>query len=252
MLNRLVRWSRIKSPWILHLNSGACNACDIEIVAALTPRFDVERLGVLLKATPRHADVIVCTGPVTRQIKDRIIRIYEQVPDPKFVVAVGACAMSGCVYRGAYNVEGGHRPGHPRGRLRPRLPGPAGRHPGRRRQAPRKTLSLEVDMKDTEIIERIQGLLGARVLAITNPSERRIFLTVAPAALPDSVRALRDGLGFAYLATISGVDKGEAFELLYHFANAHTCLTVRTEIPRSAPRVPVHHPGHPRGHPLRA
>ena len=107
MLNRLARWSRIKSPWILHLNSGACNACDIEIVAALTPRFDVERLGVLLKATPRHADVIVCTGPVTRQIKDRIVRIYEQVPDPKFVVAVGACAMSGCVYRGAYNVEGG-------------------------------------------------------------------------------------------------------------------------------------------------
>lgn len=107
MLNRLARWSRIKSPWILHLNSGACNACDIEIVAALTPRFDVERLGVLLKATPRHADVIVCTGPVTRQIRDRIVRIYEQVPDPKFVVAVGACAMSGCVYRGAYNVEGG-------------------------------------------------------------------------------------------------------------------------------------------------
>ncbi len=107
MLNRLVRWSRIKSPWILHLNSGACNACDIEIVAALTPRFDLERLGVLLKATPRHADVIICTGPVTRQVKDRIVRIYEQVPDPKFVVAVGACAMSGCVYRGAYNVEGG-------------------------------------------------------------------------------------------------------------------------------------------------
>ena len=107
MLNRLVRWSRIKSPWILHLNSGACNACDIEVVAALTPRFDVERLGVLLKASPRHADVIIGTGPVTRQIKDRIIRIYEQTPDPKFVIAVGACAMSGSVYRGAYNVLGG-------------------------------------------------------------------------------------------------------------------------------------------------
>jgi NADH-quinone oxidoreductase B subunit len=107
MLNRLVRWSRIKSPWILHLNSGACNACDIEIVAALTPRFDVERFGVLLKATPRHADVIIATGPVTRQMKDRIIRIYEQTPEPKFVIAVGACAMSGCVYRGAYNVMGG-------------------------------------------------------------------------------------------------------------------------------------------------
>ncbi|MDD8025269.1 MAG: NADH-quinone oxidoreductase subunit B family protein [Acidobacteriota bacterium] len=107
MLKKLTRWSRIKSPWILHLNSGACNACDIEVVAALTPRFDVERFGVLLKATPRHADVIIATGPVTRQLKDRIIRIYEQTPDPKFVVAVGACAMSGCVYRGAYNVMGG-------------------------------------------------------------------------------------------------------------------------------------------------
>jgi NADH-quinone oxidoreductase B subunit len=107
MLKKLARWSRIKSPWILHLNSGACNACDIEVIAALTPRFDVERFGVLLKATPRHADVIVATGPVTRQMKNRIIRIYDQVPDPKFVIAVGACAMSGCVYRGAYNIMGG-------------------------------------------------------------------------------------------------------------------------------------------------
>jgi NADH-quinone oxidoreductase B subunit len=107
MLNKLTRWSRIKSPWILHLNSGACNACDIEIVAALTPRFDVERFGILLKATPRHADVIVASGPVTRQMRERIIRIYEQTPNPKFVIAVGACAMSGCVYRGAYNVMGG-------------------------------------------------------------------------------------------------------------------------------------------------
>jgi NADH-quinone oxidoreductase B subunit len=107
MLKKLARWSRIKSPWILHLNSGACNACDIEIVAALTPRFDVERFGVLLKATPRHADVIIASGPVTRQMRDRIVRIYEQTPDPKFVIAVGACAMSGCVYRGAYNIMGG-------------------------------------------------------------------------------------------------------------------------------------------------
>ncbi len=107
MLDKLTRWSRIKSPWILHLNSGACNACDIEIVAALTPRFDIERFGILLKATPRHADVIVASGPVTRQMKDRLIRIYEQTPDPKFVIAVGACAMSGCVYRGSYNILGG-------------------------------------------------------------------------------------------------------------------------------------------------
>jgi len=107
MFERLIHWSRLKSPWILHLNSGACNACDIEIVAALTPRFDLERFGVLLKATPRHADIIIATGPATRQMKDRLIRIYEQVPEPKFVVAVGSCALSGDVYRGAYNILGG-------------------------------------------------------------------------------------------------------------------------------------------------
>ena len=61
----------------------------------------------LLKATPRHADVIIATGPATLQIKDRLLRIYNQVPDPKFVIAVGACALSGCVYRGAYNILGG-------------------------------------------------------------------------------------------------------------------------------------------------
>ena len=104
---KIVAWARRKSPWILHFNSGACNACDIEIIAALTPRYDVERFGVVLKATPRHADVLVCSGPVTHQIKDRLIRIYEQMPEPKFVVAVGTCACSGGVFRGCYNVEGG-------------------------------------------------------------------------------------------------------------------------------------------------
>lgn len=104
---KLVTWARTKSPWIIHFNSGACNACDIEIVAALTPRYDVERFGVLLKGTPRHADVLVCSGPVTKQIKDRLVRIYEQMPEPKFVVAVGTCACSGGVFTGCYNVEGG-------------------------------------------------------------------------------------------------------------------------------------------------
>ena len=107
VLDKLIRWARIKSPWILHFNSGACNACDIEIIASLTPNYDVERFGILLKASPRHADVLVCTGPVTRQIKDRLTRIYEQMPAPKFVVAVGTCACSGGVFKGCYNVTGG-------------------------------------------------------------------------------------------------------------------------------------------------
>ncbi len=107
VISKVINWARMKSPWILHFNTGACNACDIEIIAALTPLYDLERFGVQLKGTPRHADVLVCSGPVTRQIEDRLVRIYEQMAEPKFVVAVGACACSGGVFKGCYNVEGG-------------------------------------------------------------------------------------------------------------------------------------------------
>ncbi len=107
IISKIVTWSRMKSPWILHFNSGACNACDIEIIAALTPQYDIERFGIQLKGSPRHADVLVCSGPVTRQIKDRLVRIYEQMPQPKFVVAVGTCSCSGGVFKGCYNVTGG-------------------------------------------------------------------------------------------------------------------------------------------------
>ncbi|MFH0855500.1 MAG: NADH-quinone oxidoreductase subunit B family protein, partial [Candidatus Omnitrophota bacterium] len=106
-VRKIVTWARIKSPWILHFNTGACNACDIEIIATLTPRYDLERFGVLLKGTPRHADILVCSGPVSKQTKDRLVRIYEQMPEPKFVVAVGACACSGGVMHGCYNVCSG-------------------------------------------------------------------------------------------------------------------------------------------------
>jgi NADH-quinone oxidoreductase B subunit len=103
----IITWSRIRSPWLLHFNTGGCNGCDIEVLAALTPRYDLERFGCLLKGSPRHADVMVVTGPVTRQVRDRLIRIYEQMPEPKFVVAVGTCTCSGGVFRGCYNVYPG-------------------------------------------------------------------------------------------------------------------------------------------------
>ncbi|MCX5704923.1 MAG: NADH-quinone oxidoreductase subunit NuoB [Candidatus Omnitrophica bacterium] len=106
-VERIVNWARLKSPWILHFNSGACNACDIEIVASLTPVYDLERFGILLKGTPRHADVLVCSGPVTLQVESRLVRIYEQMAEPKFVVAVGTCACSGGVFQGCYNVRSG-------------------------------------------------------------------------------------------------------------------------------------------------
>jgi NADH-quinone oxidoreductase B subunit len=107
LMKRIVNWARLKSPWVLHFNTGACNACDIEIIASLTPRFDLERFGVMLKGTPRHADVLLCSGPVTRQIRDRLVRIYEQMAEPKFVVAIGTCACSGGVFQGCYNVVSG-------------------------------------------------------------------------------------------------------------------------------------------------
>jgi len=107
IVKKIVTWARIKSPWVLHFNTGACNACDIEIVASLTPRFDLERFGVLLKGTPRHADIILCSGPVTKQTKDRLKRVYDQMPEPKFVVAVGTCSCSGGVFHDCYNVESG-------------------------------------------------------------------------------------------------------------------------------------------------
>jgi NADH-quinone oxidoreductase B subunit len=107
LASKVLTWARMKSPWIIHFNTGACNACDIEIVAALTPTYDIERFGVQLKGSPRHADVLVCSGPVTKQIADRVVRIYEQMAEPKFVVAVGTCACSGGVFDGCYNVKGG-------------------------------------------------------------------------------------------------------------------------------------------------
>ena len=106
-MNGLKKWARINSPWVLHFNSGSCNGCDIEILATLTPRFDVERLGIKLQASPRQADILLVTGPVTRQARERLLRIYEQMPEPKFVVAIGGCAISGGVFEGCYNVMDG-------------------------------------------------------------------------------------------------------------------------------------------------
>jgi NADH-quinone oxidoreductase B subunit len=105
-LEKIKTWARVNSPWVLHYNSGSCNGCDIEIVATLMPRYDLERFGITLQGSPRHADVLLCTGPVTRQSRDRLKRIYEQMPDPKFVVAIGSCATSGGAFQGCYNVVG--------------------------------------------------------------------------------------------------------------------------------------------------
>jgi NADH-quinone oxidoreductase B subunit len=91
----------------MHFNTGACNGCDIEVLAALCPHFDPERFGVKLAPNPRHADVIIVTGAVTKKAGERLKRLYEQTPSPKFVMAVGACAISGGVFANSYAVLNG-------------------------------------------------------------------------------------------------------------------------------------------------
>ncbi len=103
----IITWARTRSPWLIHFNAGACNGCDIETVEVLTPRFDVERFGALLRGSPRHADVMVVSGSVPRKIRKRLVRIYEQMPAPKFVVAIGSCAISGGVFQNCYNSMDG-------------------------------------------------------------------------------------------------------------------------------------------------
>jgi ech hydrogenase subunit C len=96
-----------KSPWIIHYDASSCNGCDIEILACLTPMYDVERFGIINTGNPKHADIFVVTGSVNEQNKYVIKNVYDQMPDPKVVVAIGVCATSGGVFRECYNVSGG-------------------------------------------------------------------------------------------------------------------------------------------------
>ncbi len=95
-----------RALWVYHLNTGSCNGCDIEILAVLTPRYDAERFGIRLVGTPRHADVLLVTGPVVKQMESRLKRVYEQTPDPKLVMVVGNCGAEGGVFYESYNLVG--------------------------------------------------------------------------------------------------------------------------------------------------
>jgi len=107
LFENLTKWARTRSPWVYHINASSCNGCDIELVASLTPRYDIERFGAILAPSPRHADVLIVTGMVNAQTKDRLKRVYDQVPEPKHVIALGACAVSGGVFKGCYNAGQG-------------------------------------------------------------------------------------------------------------------------------------------------
>lgn len=96
----------VRSPWIYRINGGSCNGCDVECATtALIPRYDVERLGCQYCGSPRHADIVLITGPLTARIKEDVLRVFNEIPDPKVTVAVGVCPISGGIFRESYAVN---------------------------------------------------------------------------------------------------------------------------------------------------
>jgi ech hydrogenase subunit C len=96
-----------RSPWLLHYDGSSCNGCDIEVLASLTPVYDAERLGVVNTGDPMQADIFLITGGINAQNAPVVKQLYDQMPRPKVVVAVGVCACTGGVFKDTYNILGG-------------------------------------------------------------------------------------------------------------------------------------------------
>ncbi len=96
-----------RSPWLYRINAGSCNGCDVELATtACIPRYDVERLGCQYCGSPKHADIVLITGPLTIKVKEKVLRVYQEIPEPKVTVAVGICPISGGVFRDSYAIAG--------------------------------------------------------------------------------------------------------------------------------------------------
>ena len=96
-----------KSPWLIHYDGSSCNGCDIEVLDSLMPLYDLERFGIINTGNPKHADIFLVTGSVNHQNINVVKHIYEQMMEPKVVVACGICACTGGVFRDCYNIIGG-------------------------------------------------------------------------------------------------------------------------------------------------
>ncbi len=96
-----------KSPWVLHYDGSSCNGCDIEVLATMTPMYDVERFGIINTGNPKHADVLLLTGGINAQTAPVVRQLYNMMPDPKVVVACGICACDGGIFKDCYNILGG-------------------------------------------------------------------------------------------------------------------------------------------------
>jgi Ni,Fe-hydrogenase III small subunit len=103
-LKSLFKLALRKSLWVYHVNTGACNNCDIEVLELLTPRYDIERFGMILVGSPRHADVLAVTGVCTRQAMPRLQEVYMQTAKPCVVLAIGSCANGQGIFAEAYHM----------------------------------------------------------------------------------------------------------------------------------------------------
>jgi len=106
-VSRAARARLGRSLSIRHVDAGSCNGCELEIHALSNAFYDLERLGLRFVASPRHADVLMVTGPVTKNMREALLRTYNATPDPKWVIAIGACAVDGGIFAGSYAIEGG-------------------------------------------------------------------------------------------------------------------------------------------------
>src|SRR5512135_3280063 len=106
-VDQAVRRRLGRSLAIREVDAGSCNGCELEIHALNNAFYDLERFGLKFVASPRHADVLLVTGPVTKNMREGLVRTYNATPDPKWVVAVGDCAANGGMFAGSYAVEGG-------------------------------------------------------------------------------------------------------------------------------------------------
>jgi Ni,Fe-hydrogenase III small subunit len=106
-VNRAARAKLGRSLSIRQVDAGSCNGCELEIHALSNAFYDLERFGFHFVASPRHADVLMVTGPVTKNMREALLRTYNATPDPKWVIAVGACAVDGGLFAGSYAVVGG-------------------------------------------------------------------------------------------------------------------------------------------------
>lgn len=104
---KMMTKARLKSPWVLHYNCGSCNGCDIEVLAALMPKFDAERFGIVNIGDPKQADILVVTGPANKRNQRVLKNLYDQMPEPKVVLAVGTCAATGGIFHNCPNTLGG-------------------------------------------------------------------------------------------------------------------------------------------------